>query len=67
MLYPLLILAVASVFFASCTYDLILGLGSSLYLNALFTHPNHLSIIDAEYLPFFLKALPALPLFFLLT
>ena len=67
MLQPLFIQGVASVFFASVTYDMIQNIGGSLYGNSMFTHPNHVSIIDAEYLPTIQKFLPAQPLLFLQT
>lgn len=67
MWVPLFILSIASVFFASITYELILGLGSTVYANSLFVHPDHLVLIDAEFLPTWLKLIPALPLLLLLT
>jgi NADH-ubiquinone oxidoreductase chain 5 len=67
MWIPLFILSVASVFFASVAYDLILGFGSTVYANSLFVHPNHLILIDAEFLPSWLKFIPAIPLLLLLT
>lgn len=67
MLQPLFIQGIASVFFGSVTYDMIQNIGGTLYGNSMFTHPNHVSIIDAEYLPTIQKFLPAQPLLFLQT
>jgi hypothetical protein len=32
--------------FGYLTQDLFLGMGSTFYLQAIFTHPNHVSLLD---------------------
>jgi NADH-ubiquinone oxidoreductase chain 5 len=66
MWIPLFILSLASVFFASIAYDLILGFGSTVYSNSLFVHPNHLVLVDAEFLPSWVKFIPMIPLAFMI-
>jgi len=46
---PLLILALFSIFFGYIFSDLFVGVGSDFFGNALFIHPNNISIIEAEF------------------
>ena len=66
MSMPLIILAIFSIFFGFLTKDIFIGLGSAFFSdNALFTHPSHEIMLDAEFaLPIFYKLLP---LFFTLS
>ena len=60
VIIPLLILALFSIFFGYIFSDLFVGLGSDFFGNSLFTHPNKISIIEAEFsLNPIIKLLPA--------
>lgn len=57
MLFPMVILAIASILVGYIFRDLYIGLGSP--FNSLFTHPDNLSIIDTEFsIPTYIKLLP---------
>ena len=59
MSLPLIVLALASILIGYLTKDMFIGLGSHLFSHSLFTHPNHLSLIEAEFaIPFFYLILP---------
>lgn len=59
MSLPLIVLALASILIGYLTKDMFIGLGSHLFSHSLFTHPNHLSVIEAEFaIPFFYLILP---------
>lgn len=49
MTLPLIILALFSIFFGYITKDLFIGLGTSFWSNSLFTHPNNISYVEAEF------------------
>jgi NADH-ubiquinone oxidoreductase chain 5 len=55
---PLLPLAFGSVFIGYLTRDMIIGLGTPFWGNAIFIHPDHVTIIDSEFIPAFVKNLP---------
>ena len=58
MAAPLVILSVGSVFLGWASKDLMIGLGTSFWEHALFTHPAHMSAVDGEFLPHVVKVLP---------
>jgi len=60
MSFPLIILAVFSIFFGYITKDIFIGLGSGFFSdNALFIHPSHEIMLDTEFgVPILLKLLP---------
>ena len=60
MSLPLIILGIFSIFFGFLTKDLFIGLGSDFYNdNALFTHPNHETMLETEFsVPSTFKLLP---------
>jgi NADH-ubiquinone oxidoreductase chain 5 len=62
MSFPLVILAVFSIFFGYITKDLYIGLGSDFFSdNAIFIHPIHEIMLQTEFsLPFTIKILPIL-------
>jgi NADH-ubiquinone oxidoreductase chain 5 len=61
VIVPLLILAIFSIFFGFIFSDLFVGLGSDFWANSVFTHPNNLSIVEAEFsLNPIIKLLPAI-------
>src|SRR5580693_47219 len=61
VIIPLLILALFSIFFGYVFSDLFVGVGSDFFGNSLFTQPNNISIIEAEFsLNPVIKLLPAI-------
>jgi NADH-ubiquinone oxidoreductase chain 5 len=57
-IFPLILLAIASIIFGYLTYFIINSPYSSFYGNNLFIHPNHISYIDSEFIPFYVKLFP---------
>lgn len=58
---PLTVLALFSIFFGFVFSDLFVGVGSDFLSNSIFVHPNHLTLIEAEFsLPILIKLLPAI-------
>lgn len=58
---PLVILALMSIMFGYVAKDLYVGIGSDFLSAALFQHPDHISLVEAEFaLPTFMKLLPAI-------
>jgi len=58
---PLVILSIMSIGFGYVAKDLFVGVGTDFLSTALFQHPNHISLIEAEFgLPLLLKLLPAI-------
>src|SRR5580693_7385845 len=61
VIIPLLLLSLFSIFFGFVFSDLFVGVGSDFFANSLFTHPNKISIIEAEFsLNPIIKLLPAI-------
>jgi NADH-ubiquinone oxidoreductase chain 5 len=61
VIIPLLFLALFSIFFGYIFSDLFVGVGSDFFGNSLFTHPNNISIIEAEFsINPIIKLLPAI-------
>jgi NADH-ubiquinone oxidoreductase chain 5 len=60
MSFPLIILAIFSIFFGYITKDIFIGLGSGFFSdNALFIHPSHDIMLDTEFgVPILFKLLP---------
>jgi len=59
VIIPLFVLALFSLFFGYIFSDLFVGAGSDFFGNSLFTHPNNISLIEAEFsLPILIKLLP---------
>jgi NADH-ubiquinone oxidoreductase chain 5 len=58
---PLIILALFSIFFGYIFSDLFVGIGSDFFKNAIFIHPNSISLVEAEFsINPVLKLLPAI-------
>jgi NADH-ubiquinone oxidoreductase chain 5 len=60
MALPLFLLSLGSLFIGYTTKDLFVGVGTNYWANALFIHPSHLSLWEAEFLPSSIKLLPVL-------
>jgi len=61
VIIPLFILALFSIFFGYLFSDLFVGMGSNFLGNAVFTHPNNIALVEAEFsLPILIKQLPAI-------
>lgn len=58
MAAPLMILAVFSIFIGFLSKDLMVGLGTDFWNNAIFVHPTRTNILDIEFIPFYIKILP---------
>nr|YP_009476759.1 NADH dehydrogenase subunit 5 [Cryptomonas curvata]AVM81252.1 NADH dehydrogenase subunit 5 [Cryptomonas curvata] len=58
MAFPLFILSICSIFVGYLTKDLFVGLGTPFWNNAIFILPDHLNIIDAEFIPIYIKWIP---------
>lgn len=56
--FPLFLLSLGSIFLGYIWRDLIIGLGTDFWNNALFTHPERLIIIEAEFIPHSIKCVP---------
>ena len=57
---PLLVLSFGSIFVGQLTKDLIIGVGTDFWNNALFTHPKHLTLLEAEFIPHSIKLIPVI-------
>jgi NADH-ubiquinone oxidoreductase chain 5 len=61
VIIPLFILSLFSIFFGFIFSDLFVGIGTDFFGNALFIHPNNISLIEAEFsINLFLKLLPTI-------
>ena len=58
MAFPLMVLAIGSIFVGFVMKDMMIGLGTDFWGNALFTHPNNLSLVESEFIPTSIKLLP---------
>ena len=58
MALPLRILSVGSIFVGWGTKDRMIGLGTPFWGSALFTHPDHLVQLEAEFIPHSIKRIP---------
>lgn len=57
---PLGILAFGSIFIGYLSRDMFVGLGSNFWNNAIYINPMNNQMIDAEFLPTFIKLLPVI-------
>ena len=60
MALPLIILSILSIFIGYFTKDMLIGLGTTFWNNAIFVLPSNTYILEAEFLPFFFKILPVI-------
>ena len=58
--YPLVPLIFGSIFIGYLTKDMIIGVGTTFWQNALFVLPSNLHVFDAEFLPQSLKLIPVI-------
>lgn len=57
---PYVILSILAIFFGYLAKDLFVGPGSDFLSSALFIHPSHITLVEAEFaIPLFYKLLPA--------
>ena len=49
VIFPLLLLALLSIFFGFVFSDLFVGIGSDFFQNSIFMHPKNISLIEAEF------------------
>lgn len=58
---PLIVLSLMSIFFGYIGKDAFVGMGTDFFGSALFTHPNNVYLVEAEFnLPVLIKWLPAI-------
>lgn len=60
VMIPLTILSLLAIFFGYIASDLFVGIGSDFLVPSLFTHPSHISLIEAENIPLLPKLLPVI-------
>lgn len=61
VMVPLTILSILAIFFGYCARDLFVGMGTDFLSTSLFIHPNHVSLVEAEFgIPTLIKLLPAI-------
>lgn len=61
VLIPLVVLSLFSIFFGYIFSDLFVGMGSDFFANSVFIHPNHVTLVEAEFsLPLHYKLLPSI-------
>jgi NADH-ubiquinone oxidoreductase chain 5 len=58
--YPLFILVFGSIFVGYLMKDMVIGVGTNFWGNALFVLPENLAIFDAEFLPVVIKLIPVI-------
>ena len=58
MAFPLVLLSLSSIFTGYLTKDMFIGLGSPFWNNAILVLPQNLNIIDAEFIPVYVKWIP---------
>ena len=56
--FPLFLLSLCSIFIGFLSKDLFIGLGTPFWNNSIFVLPEHLNIIDAEFIPVYIKWIP---------
>ena len=55
---PLIILGIGSIFIGYILKDMIVGLGTDFWHNAIFIHPEHIRIVEAENINYKIKGIP---------
>lgn len=60
MAFPLIILAIGSIFVGYVMKDMIIGLGTDFWGNSLYTSPDNLTLIESEFIPTSIKLLPVI-------
>ena len=58
MAWPLILLAFGSIFVGYMSKDMMIGLGTPFWNNAIFTLPAHTIILESEYIPQSIKFIP---------
>ena len=61
VIIPLVVLSLFSIFFGYIFSDLFVGMGTDFLANSVFTHPNNITLIEAEFsIPLMYKLLPSI-------
>ena len=58
MAIPLMLLAIGSIFLGYCGKDMMIGIGTDFWGNALFTLPENSNILESHYIPQTVKMIP---------
>ncbi len=64
MLFPLVLLAILSIFVGFLTREIFIGFGTPFWYNSIFILPINLNALDFEFMPVFYKLLPLFCSFF---
>jgi NADH-ubiquinone oxidoreductase chain 5 len=51
MSLPLFILAIGAIFVGYLGRDAIIGVGSEFFVHAIYVAPQHMNVLDAEFIP----------------
>ena len=54
----LIILSLFSIFFGYITHDLYIGIGTNFFNDSIFVLPNKITLVDSEFIPFYIKNIP---------
>ena len=60
MRYPLIVLVFGIIFIGYLTKDMIIGVGTHFWGNALFVLPQNMLVFEAEFLPHSIKMIPVI-------
>lgn len=60
MMIPLFLLGLGSIFIGYLTKDMIIGMGTHFWGNALFTLPQNILMLQSEFLPYYIKMIPVI-------
>jgi NADH-ubiquinone oxidoreductase chain 5 len=61
VIIPFIIFSLFSIFFGYLLSDVFVGVGSDIFENSLFIHPNHINLIEAEFsINLWIKLLPSI-------
>jgi NADH-ubiquinone oxidoreductase chain 5 len=60
MAVPLVILAFGSIFIGYITKDMLIGLGTNFWGNSLFILPEHITMLESEFIPYYIKLIPVI-------
>lgn len=58
--FPLFLLSLGSIFIGYLTRDMIIGVGTDFWSHSIFTHPENLTLLEAEFIPHHIKLTPVL-------
>jgi len=60
MTIPLILLALGSIFIGYITKDMFIGLGTNFWANSLFILPDHIIMLESEFIAYWIKLIPVI-------